>query len=380
MVASAMGVRVAVIALAGGKDPRRVSRYERIAVVRLSGSKRRASMFRYVIEYFTFLARAYCLMRTDARFQRARVVHVHSLPDFLVAAARPARRRGARVILDLHEIFPEFAKAKFSGLARKVIPRLTLAAERWSRRQADVVLTVNRAVADLLGSRAPLGERLVTIHNLPDTSELGSAALTDGNAEAPTRLVYHGTLTGLYGLDLAVDAVAEARRVGLDLAFDIFGGGPDASALTRQIARLQLSPHVGLRGVLPHAALRSTLTTYHAALIPTRLNVMTAYSLSTKLLEYVHLGVPILAPRIPTYLTYFPADCLWYYEPNDTGDAVRAIKEFVAASRAERIRRARAAQEAIQSISWAGESRRLAEVYRDLLGDTTGDLIKASAL
>ena len=63
------------------------------------------------------------LLRRDQRFREARVIHVHTLPDFLVAAAGPARRRGARVILDMLEIFPEFARTKFGGwLGRRAEP------------------------------------------------------------------------------------------------------------------------------------------------------------------------------------------------------------------------------------------------------------------
>lgn len=372
VVAAQIGARVAVVALREGRDDRPVSRYGQILVVRLPGSKRRGSLIRYVSEYSSFLLRARALFRRDPRFRGARVVHVHSLPDFLIAAATPARRRGARLILDLHEIFPEFARAKFAGLAGRIIAQAALWAESWSRRQATVVLTVNRAVEKLLRSRPSRDEeRLVVIHNLPDFGELGPPAAPREARNTTVRLVYHGTLTNLYGLDLALTAVHQARSAGVDARFDIYGSGPDQAMLAREIDRLQLGDAARLCGVIPHEELRARLTEYDAGLLATRLNTMTQYSLSTKLLEYVHLAIPVIAPRIPTYCDYFPENLFWYYAPNDPSDAARAIKDFDASSADDRSTRARGAQAAIAHLTWAAEAARLASIYRQLLENGT---------
>lgn len=373
LVAAETGARVAVIALQDGLDRRPVGHYGPIVVVRLPGERRRGSFGKYVLEYTDFLVRAHALVRRDPRFREARVIHVHTLPDFLVAAARPARRRGARVILDMHEIFPEFMRTKFPGVLGRLGEPVARAVERWSRAQADVVLTVNRSIEQLLRGRAPrAGEPLVVIHNLADTADFGPARLTTGDIVGPVRLAYHGTITQLYGLDLAVDAVAQARARGLDVTFDIYGRGPQTQMLEERIRALGLSDSVRLLGSVSHHVLRDQLPTYHAGLLPTRLDAMTRYSLSTKLLEYVHFGVPLIAARIPTYLEYFPADSAWYFEPNDAGAAGRAIADFAAATPAERRARAEAAQRASRDLVWTKEAGKLRQVYDELLARDGG--------
>src|SRR5215510_1849594 len=112
-----------------------------LSVVRLPGTKTRRGPLRYLLEYLSFVRRCRRLLATDARFQQVRVVHVHTLPDFLVWAATPARRRGARIILDLHEIFPEFALAKYPGPLGRLASGIARALERQARRRADVVVT-----------------------------------------------------------------------------------------------------------------------------------------------------------------------------------------------------------------------------------------------
>ncbi|HET8633221.1 MAG TPA: glycosyltransferase [Gemmatimonadales bacterium] len=370
LVAAATGARVAVIALQDGLDPRPVGHYQGVAIIRLPGRRRRGSLGKYVLEYTAFLARAHALVRRDPRFRHSRVIHVHTLPDFLVAAARPARRLGARVILDLHEIFPEFTRTKLGPRLGPLAAPVATSVERWSRRFADVTLTVNREIEALLASRrARPDERIVVIHNLTNPADLGPEAMTDGVVESTLRLAYHGTLTPMYGLDLAVDAVAAARAEGIDVSYDIFGSGPMTTALEQQIARLALGPAVRLHGAVSHHALRCALPTYHAGFLPTRLDRMTQYSLSTKLLEYVHLGIPLIAPRIPTYLRYFPEGCATYFTPGDAADAARAIRHFRGMSAEARVAQARAAQHAIAGLTWPAEAARLQAIYEELLDD-----------
>ena len=370
MIAAETGARVAIIVVGGGRDNRRVSHYGRVTVIRLEGSRRRGSTGSYLVEYVDFLLKARALIRTDPRFSGARVFHVHTLPDFLIGATHSARRAGAKVILDLHELFPEFTRSKFSGWKGAIGQRVAQLLERWSRRQADVLLTVNHAVAEQLEQRpGKQGERILVIHNFADPNEFGERRLTNGRASGPVRLVYHGTLTPLYGLDLAIDGVVAARSTGLDLELDIYGDGPARADLAGQIERRRAGDYIRLRGPAPHQTLRELLPRHDAGLVPTRLDVMTRFSLSTKLLEYIHLGLPVIVPAIPTYLRYFPEGTAWYFPPNSSESIASALGDFVRASPEERVRRATAAQEAsARELDPAKDAAALRNLYKELLG------------
>jgi glycosyltransferase involved in cell wall biosynthesis len=362
------GYRVAVVCLADARRPT-VGHHRGVAIVRLKGSKRRVSVGGYVREYLAFLLRARSLLQSDRRLGGARIVHVHTLPDFLVAAAAPAGRRGARVVLDLHEIFPEFARARFGGGLGRMAAWIARALEGWSRRQADVVITVNEPIGRLLETRAARpGERIVVIHNAPATSEFGEpAAPRPPHADGGVHLVYHGTLTPMYGVDLAVEAVARARTDGTPATLDVYGEGPALPLLMKRVVRADLRGVVRLHRPVPAARLPALLTAADAGLVPTRLDAMTRYALSTKLLELVHLGVPVLASRLPTYLEYFPEETIWYFEPNDVAAIVEAIHQLAAAPAAERLQRARAAQASGHRASWTADGARLLDLYAGLL-------------
>ena len=368
-IAARTGARVAVIAQQGGRDRRRVSRYGPITVVRLANERRRGSAGRYILDYLDFLLRARRLIGSHPRFRSARVFHVHTLPDFLIGAVEPARRRGARVILDLHEVFPEFTRSKFPGPTGMTAGRIALGLERWSRRRADVVLTVNDVIAEHLRARpARENERLAVIHNFADPDDFGPPRAGPPEPARELRLVYHGTLTPLYGLDLAVDAVNAVRGRGTPATLDIFGDGPARASLARQIERLGLGDAVQLRGTASHQQLRELLPTYDAGFVTTKLDVMTRFSLSTKLLEYIHLGIPVVLPRIPAYLEYFSEECGWYFTPGSADGAARALEALASSGdqREARARRARAAY--ARRIDADREAAALTAIYGELLG------------
>jgi len=367
--AAATGRRVAVVALRGPGE-RAVERLGAVTVIRVPGRKSRGGPVSYLREYVDFTLRCLDLLARHPRLAHARLVHVHTLPDLLVWAARPAQRRGARVILDLHEIFPEFTRAKYPGILGGVAARAARAVERWARRRADVTITVNAPIEQLLAAR-PIGrrERRVVIHNSADPGDFGLERRPTARPRnrGPLELVYHGSLTPLYGLDLGVRGVAFAIERGVPIHLTILGEGPHRAALEQLVGRLRLAACVRFESPLPQAALPARLSQFDAGVVPTQLDAMTRYSLSNKLLEYVHLGLPILAARLPSYRQYLGDDAAWYWTPGDPGDFARAIGEFASAQPDERCARALRAQRALARIAWSGERERLIAVYQELL-------------
>jgi glycosyltransferase involved in cell wall biosynthesis len=303
-----------------------------------------------------------------------RIVHVHTLPDFLIWAATPARRRGARTILDLHEIFPEFALAKYPGPLGRIAFWLAGLLERQARRRADVTVTVNRPIAQLLTTRPAsrrAGERVVLIHNSADPGELGPVRAPDGRSrsDGTISLIYHGTLTRLYGLDIAIRGVAQAVAAGVPARLVILGDGPERSALVQLTRDVGADALVTFEDPIPSGALARRLTRADAGVVPTRLDAMTRYSLSNKLLEYVHLGVPVLAASLPSYAAYLQSDAAWFWTPGDPDSLANIIAQFAKSMPEERRARATQAQANVQSISWGQERRRLVATYEQLLAD-----------
>src|SRR5712691_8126698 len=192
----ATGRRVAVIALRGDGE-RPVERCAGVVTVRVPGAKTRGGFLRYLRDYLLFVWRCRRLIASHRQLANVRVVHVHTLPDFLLWAALPARRRGARLVFDMHEIFPEFARAKFAGPLGWALGGVANRIERWARGRADLTITVNRPIDDLLTHRGiTRPERRLILHNTADPADFGSeppARREGAYIGSPLELVYHGT-------------------------------------------------------------------------------------------------------------------------------------------------------------------------------------------
>jgi hypothetical protein len=62
------------------------------------------------------------------------LIHVHSVPDFEVFAALLPKMLGAKIVLDIHDIVPEFYVSKFKGSSSPFFFKLLILIEKLSAR------------------------------------------------------------------------------------------------------------------------------------------------------------------------------------------------------------------------------------------------------
>src|SRR5438093_944922 len=158
-------------------------------------------MARYIFEYAAFFLWAFLRLSVRMRRKRYTFIDVNTLPDFLIFAAAPARWMGAKLILDMHEITPEFYRSKY-GITEDSWPvRLLRRVEKVSFDYADYVITVNDPIQDLLVSRGLSPAKSIVVMNAADEARFASNPNRSVTRESSDRFVmmYHGTLTRIYG-------------------------------------------------------------------------------------------------------------------------------------------------------------------------------------
>jgi len=89
------------------------------------------------------------------RHMRSRydLIHVHNVPDFLVFAAWVPRAFGAKIILDIHDILPEFYASKFKGASTGLFVSALRKVERASANFAHHVIISNHLWRDKYAAR-----------------------------------------------------------------------------------------------------------------------------------------------------------------------------------------------------------------------------------
>ena len=350
------GWDVDVVAMRGLGESRK-ELVDGIRVIRLPLShKRGASALAVVGEYVGFTALATAAMAALAAQRRYDVIHVHNPPDFLAIAALCPRLLGAHMVLDVHDLAPELFATRF-GTRRgfTVVDRALRGVERFATHAAQAVVTVHEPYRRALVKRGVPPNKITVVLNSLD-ERLVPAARRTGERDG-FRVVYHGTITPLYGVELLVEAAARVVPEVADFRLEIYGDGDALPQVRSRIDALGLTDRIWASGrFLPQS---KALEQVRSASVGVVCNLPIAFNhaaLPTKLFEFAFLGVPIVAADLPTIREYFSPGEVRFFRAGDVRDLASALKEVAAAPDAAK-RRADAARQRYEAYRWHASAR-----------------------
>ncbi|MGV8083348.1 MAG: glycosyltransferase family 4 protein [Coriobacteriia bacterium] len=308
--------------------------------------------FEYAASFIGFLAS----LTAGHRKRRYDVVQVHTLPDVLVFAAVFAKLGGACVVLDMHDLMPELYRSKY-GLAEDSRAVSTLRRmERWSTSYADHVITASEAFRDRLVSAGVPAEKVTVVLNTADPQVFPAPAASEtSHPREEFQIFWHGTMVRRYGLDLALEAIALARKAVPEIHFVVYGEGECADDLAAQARQLELEPVVDFRGHVSHLELAEHIRGADLGIVPNRPDVHIDMAYPTKLFEFVQMGVPVLATRTAVLQRMFDDGSIVFCEPTaqDIAQSIIWIHENPEAAREA----AQKARERCEAVSWKKMSR-----------------------
>ena len=296
------------------------------------------------------------------------VVHAHNLPDFLVIAGLVPRLAGRKVVLDVHDSVPETFMTKFSGSS--LVWKALCLEERCSAVLAHKVICVNQPQQETLIARGIPRSKTFVSMNVPDprifvpvTAKHPPVAI-----KGTFDLVYHGTMAERLGVDLIIQAVATLRGDISGLRLHLWGHGDDLRSFQALAMELGIERSVlfNPRG-FPLHELPNQLGAMDLGVVGNRRSVATDLMLPVKLMEYVALGIPAVAPRLRTIMHYFSDDMVAYYEPGDVASLADAIRRAFNNPDGRRAQ-AEAAAGFLDTYGWERRGGELVNVYQKLLG------------
>ena len=338
-----------------------------IRLLRLPVRRRFTGFAGHLAEYLAFAAVVSVKLATEHRHRRYRLIQVATLPDFLTFAALPVRMTGVPVLLDLHEDMPEFFRDRFASPGLAPLFPLVSGAARASSAVADAVITVHEPLRQLAIARGVPPQRISVVMNSADTRVFDRARhprrafMTDGRL----RLTHHSNLQRIYGLDVAVAALARLPDA-LNAHLDVYGDGPFRGGVEAAMAEQGAAARVTLHGRVPLDDLPAALAETDIGLVPTRPEPYMDYSLSTKLLEYVAMGVPVIATDLRTVRSHFDAAAMTYVPGADPAALAAAIASL-AADPARAQAQADAATRQAEPYGWSIQSATYLAVVEGLL-------------
>lgn len=294
------------------------------------------------------------LVRAAGRLDRPDVVHANDL-DTLPAGMIVARRAGARLVYDAHELY-----ASFEADPPRFYHAVMLALERTLARRADAVATVSEPIADELMRTLRLPRRPSAVLNCPPRSVAPEPA--PHVAGSALRAIYQGSLGhGRHLADL-LDALAVSPQVELTLLVP----GVDPAAVVAEAARLGLAGRVHVPEPVAPDAVVAALAAHDVGLVidrPGTRNV--ALALPNKLFDYLMAGLAVAVPDLPGMAPLVREEGVGVAYIAGSSDCLgRALAEL-AADRAELAAMRRRARE-------AATTRYCAEAQESALARTWG--------
>lgn len=262
---------------------------------------------------------------------------------------------------------PIFAeRARYDGISLQRIARWS---ERYTWRNADLVLPVTQVLGNMVQQEGVPPERITVIPNginsqrfaaNPDTAQAKRLLGLEGHLV----LGFTGFVRDWHGMDKVIDFIAQAGAQGRCHLL-LVGDGPVRAALEQQALRLGVADLVTFTGVVQRDQVASYVAAFDIALQP----AVVAYASPLKLFEYLALGRAIVAPSQANIREVLQDGVnALLFDPEDNAGLVKAIQRLIE-DPALRQRLASKAGATIteRGLTWHANAQRVTQLARSLM-------------
>lgn len=297
-------------------------------VYRLPVQRNKDSLLHQFLSYVHFFILAAFKLAQLHRRQPYDTVQVHNLPDFLVFCALVPKLQGVPIILDLHDLMPEFYAGRFGRGRGGFMIKLIRWQERMACRFADHIITVSEHWRQSLIQRGVPPQKCSVVMNVAEQQIFEPPEDPDVYLphDGEFRMIYHGAIVPRYGLDLVLEAMIQVRHEIPGIHFTILGGGDYMATLRRMTEALGLTDHVAFEKGRTADKLPAIIRTANLGVVAYRNDVFTDSLLPTKLMEYAAMGMPAIAARTTAIEATFGGTNVAFFEPGDVEDLARCMR------------------------------------------------------
>lgn len=292
---------------------------------------------------------------------RAAVYHAHDLNNLQVAYTA-ARKTGAKLVYDAHELFPEMGnrwvrlkRGSWRRLEARLLPR------------ADLAITVNELIAAEMSKRYAVPPPLVVL-NCPDPPPgFDPSARYDLIREqldlAPERriVLYQGWMSEGRGLENLV----RCARLLVDDAVVVFMGYGDYQARLVEMAQAEPQGRVYFIPAVPQRELLAYCASADIGVIPYQaVDLNNYYTSPNKLFDMIQASLPIVASDLPYLRKVIVSDNLGVVaqlnSPQVYASAINGVLALPGNAAEVRANLRRVAPQ----YTWLAQGKKLVEAYR----------------
>jgi glycosyltransferase involved in cell wall biosynthesis len=255
------------------------------------------------------------------------LIHVHNVPDFLVFAALRPKLGGAKVILDIHDLVPEFFGSKFGAAKASNSLRLLKWMERASASFADHVIVANDLWLGKYASRSATPGKCSVLINYVDRQVFFSRPRL--RKDKKLIVLFPGGLQWHQGLDIAIRAFNQLKDRLPQVEFHIYGEGNAKPGLVQLVHELGLEEKVRFFGLLSTTEIAEVMANADVGVVPKRADSFGNEAYSTKIMEFMSLGVPVVVSSTKIDRFYFNDSVVRFFESGNPDALAEAVVEVL---------------------------------------------------
>jgi glycosyltransferase involved in cell wall biosynthesis len=323
------GDQVDIVALRRGNNIPREENLNGVNVFRLQtrDGKNQQKKLDYLFPLLRFLFVSSLWIARRHRKNPYDLIHVHNIPDFMVFAAWFPRLKGAQVLLDIHDIVPEFYSSKFQTERESPVVNTLKKVERISASFADHVILANHLWLDKYVSRsAAPGKCSVFINNV-DSQVFQPRSRT--RTDEKQIIIFPGGLQWHQGLDIAIRAFRKVTDRLPAAEFHIYGDGNMKTQLVALAKELQLNGKVQFFEPLRVREIAEVIANADLGVVPKRADSFGNEAYSTKIMEFMSVGVPVVVSETRIDRYYFDDTVVRFFESGNPDALADAMVEVL---------------------------------------------------
>jgi glycosyltransferase involved in cell wall biosynthesis len=277
----------------------------------------------YLFRLLSFFFRSFVILSYKHLREPYDLVHIHSVPDFMVFAGLIPKVRGAKIILDIHDILPEFYISKFNASPESYIFKMLQTLEKFSIAFSDHVIISNHIWRKKLIGRSTHAGKCTAILNYPDNRLFSKTPIQNNNGKFI--MIYPGSLGWHQGLDIAIKAFDLVVEQAPEAEFHIYGRGPYEKRLRSMISDLGLQSKIFLKGAISFDHVHQVMANANLGIVPKRNDLFGGEAFSTKIFEFMAVRIPVIVSETQIDQYYFDNSLVQFFKPENEKDLAEKI-------------------------------------------------------
>jgi glycosyltransferase involved in cell wall biosynthesis/peptidoglycan/xylan/chitin deacetylase (PgdA/CDA1 family) len=364
------GDEVDILSLGGETPPLNNSYFGSVWVRHLqTRDYSETSKWDYLLRILTFTVRSFVVLSYGLFRRRYDLIHVHNIPDFLVFSALIPRLTGTRIILDIHDLLPEFYECKFNAkgpLAEFTVECLRFV-EKASAALSNHVIIANHLWYHKLIHRTVTPDRCTPFINYIDLSTFGPRRRE--RVGGPFRIIFPGGLQWHQGLDIGIRAFKDFHARFPNSEFHIYGQGNEKSNLIALAEELGLSKVISFFPGVSASEIPGLIADSDLGVVPKRADSFGNEAYSTKIMEYMSQGLPVAVSKTKVDQHYFSETDVFFFTSGSTTELAEAMW-VLATDTSKRQHFREAGLSYVRQNNWEVKKLDYLALVDDLLGET----------